>query len=382
MGGASGAAGFGAFTGDAGGTGGGSGSDAGGGAAGDASGPDAAIDSGPDLKGWTSQASFSQIVTAGGWTSTQLLVDPHAAGRVALQFQRQPGRAWFLIWENGTFSKKLEDESSANSDGAGFDALGNFYLFFRTNSDAFAARWPNANKSWDKIKLDVPLGYYPSWPPNRLSVATGSVPRIGFYAGSRLFDATGKVDLTSYLDWTVLPPAQWQPTSLDGNGFASLAFVPGSSSDFYATTSFATSLARCSASSSAVTCDELHSFAAAPSALWVTPANADLLCLRVKGANGDPELQLSTDGGKTVAKLVHPFGAQLVNVALAPSDEKTIVVWKDGLSDLQVSHDQGVTWNPTPLPEAGNTSLSGAGIDKSGTLYLLRGDALFSRSSY
>ena len=383
-GGASGAAGFGAAGtgGSSGASAGAGGQDAGGGNAGDASTADAPADAAPDLKGWTQQASFLQIVKAGGWTSKGLLVDPHAAGRLALEFQKQANQAWYLIWEKGTFSKKLEEDASVTSDGAGFDALGHFYLYYRTSADAFVAHWPNLNKSWDTIKLDVPAGYYPSWPPTQLSVAMGSLPRVGLYSSSRLFDATGKVDSAGYLSWDVLPPAQWQPSSLDGNGFSSLAFVPGKPSEFYVTTSSANSLARCTSSSTAVTCQELHGFASAPSALWLTPANPDLLCLRVKNAAGDWELRLSTDGGKTTNAIPHPFGTQFVSVALSPKDAKTIVVWKDGNTDLQVSHDQGASWNPAALPEAGNTSLSGAGIDNAGTLFLVRGDALFSRSAY
>ncbi|MEZ4221942.1 MAG: hypothetical protein R3B13_13500 [Polyangiaceae bacterium] len=381
-GGGAGIAGSGAAAGASGGNGGSAGLDAGGGAAGDGSTADSPVEAGPDLKGWTEQASFQQIVVAGGWNTQRLYVDPHTSGRVAFEFTRVAGQAWFLIWENGTFSKKLEDDSMASSDGAGFDALGHFYLYFRTNSDAFVAQWPNVNKSWDTIKLDVPTGYYPSWPPTALSVAMGSVPRVGLYSGDRVFDATGKVDSAGYLFWQVLPAVQWQPGSLDGYTFTSLDFVPGTPNDFYVTVSNGSSLARCSPSGLDVICTELQSFPSAPSALWLTPANPDLLYLRVKNAKGDSELQLSTDGGKSSTPLTPPFGAQSVNLALSPSDEKTLVAWRDGNSDLQVSHDQGVSWNPVPLPQAMNTSLTGAGIDKAGTLFLVRGDALFSRTGY
>ena len=72
---------------------------------------------------------------------------------------RRQGGPGFWIWENGAFSKGLKDDSSAYENGAGFDAKGNFYVFYGSNGlPPVLARWPNVNKSWDKFKLDPPQG--------------------------------------------------------------------------------------------------------------------------------------------------------------------------------------------------------------------------------
>ncbi len=95
-----------------------------------------------------------------------------------------------------------------------------------------------------------------------------------------------------------------------------------------------------------------------------------------------PTTSCNSDGGKTFQAIAHPFGTKHFNLALSPTDDKTLVLWTDGNTDLQVTHDRGAAWQGVPLPEAQNTSLSGAGIDATGTLFLLRGDAFSSRKTY
>lgn len=337
---------------------------------------------GAQARGWTMEADALDFAQLGALAPQALFVDPHASGRVAIEFQHAGASPWFAIWEGGVFSKTFDDATSANAELGVFDANGHFYVFYAPTSGPVIARWPNQNDAWDEVALDAPDGYYPNWPPQGMTVSLGSPVRVGLYSGATFFDATGKVDDLGLFQWGA-HVAQWSPSSLDGETWHFARFVPGESNELIVQATFSHAIASCALDGGSLTlvCTQVGALPGLATGVWMSATNPDQVLVRMAGDGGE-QLWVSHDRGANFSPLGLPAGVSHFDLAVSPVDNDTLVLWSDGLGDLHVTHDLAASWTSLPLPETNITSLSGAGIDASGTLFSLRGGELFSRPEY
>jgi hypothetical protein len=332
---------------------------------------------GPALNGWTLRIDVPAFSIQNGLSPNELFVDPHVANRVAVRFQHSATSTWFIVWDDGVFGDALTAASESNIGGAGFSGDGGFYILQDLNSGAVVHRLPTAAGSWTTFALDQGVPATSGWPPSRMDLAHGSLPRIGLFGGNTFFEATGKLNQLDLFEVAQPHQATWDPTTLDGDLWAWIRMLPERSDGFLAQSTFAKAIVDCSGTFPLV-CTQIATLPEVATGVWTTPAAPDQVLARIDATT----LLASHDAGASFASVQLPAGVANFDVGISPIDAASLVLWTNGSSDLWATHDLGATWSALPWPETTITSLSGAGVDAAGRLFLLRGGTLFSRASW
>ena len=324
---------------------------------------------------WTEHLSQTDFLVELGLPSA-MLVDPHAPARVAFVFSVAANGLG--VWDSGSFSKHWKDTDGAISPKAWqFDHLGDLYVIPDWQASSVVHYLADVD-TWVQIGLDTWPWPVPWWPPRDLAVASGPPTRVALFGTDAYYDATDKLGfalrpIDSYeVGWTPAPAlgeSIYLPTYLtDGSGEV---YGVNADGDFGHCTSQLGNLACAKSYEFGDDRDIAH--------INVTLANPDAVYVDTRDGSGVAELFASFDRGVTFDPVPLPpsASASLPLIVTSPIDAKTLVV-RVGQSAFS-THDLGATWTELSPPKG---FLSGAGIDATGTLFVLADNALLSTQDY
>jgi hypothetical protein len=324
---------------------------------------------------WTEHLSQSDFLAELGLPSA-MLVDPHAPARVAFVFSVVADGLG--IWDSGSFSKHWDDASGAISPKAWqFDHLGDLYVIPDSQASSVVHYLADAN-AWVQVGLDTWPWPVPWWPPRDLVVASGPPTRVALFGTDAYYDATDKLGFApsmmfSYqVGWTPPPPlgeSIYLPTYLtDGSGEM---YGVNADGDFGHCTSLNGTLACAKSYEFGDDRDIAH--------IAVTLANADAVYVETQDGSGVAELFASFDRGVTFDPVPLPPSpsAAFPLIVTSPIDASTLVVRMG--QGVFSTRDLGATWTELSPPKGPS---NGAGIDATGTLFVLADNTLLSTQDY
>lgn len=333
-----------------------------GGAGGSSTGGSAA---GGALPSWELRVTRLEFAQALSFAS-DLIVDPHRNDRVAIVFS---GIAEGLgVWEDGVFRNTWDTTSVVRPRSWSFDASGDLYVD-RGTFAVVAVHYIASGDTWVEVDCNSAPPWAFWWPPTRLLSAAGAGPHAALLGSGKFYDAAGAFGFFGLSQ--PLPSIDFT-----GAGGSEWAYVPDGSGDMY----FAAStgeFGRCTRTPGTMSCATISTLPAGTVRLHVIPSEPNTVYRSsIDTATGDHALSVSFNGGATFAAVPGPplEAGAVPKWEISPVNTKALVAWT--AAQVFASSDLGETWKEWPLPD--DSPLFGAGLDASGTLFVLANSELYS----
>lgn len=342
----------------------------------------------PDLHGWMRRSDALDIgVALATLAPDGLLADPATPNHLFLRATPTSTTGIFGVdWQAGALGTVLHGSELTSMPGpllwewSAMDGAGTTYgvvccfddaLFSPSNKRRLVQLRRTGAAVWSAFS-SLPNGTVntgnDTWPPKKFAISPGTTPRVLFGNETGTFwDVTGHADDAS----------SYVPYSVDTSSTpASLGIVSLVAPDLLLSAT-ASGVRRCHLGAGKIACD-------APATPWaqgeyVTALDAGagrLLVTSKDSTTFSAHGYLSLDAGLTFTPISFPT-AQVTRRSLSPIDGRIAVQSIEGT--VYTSSD-GLDWQTVLPPEGEVTSPQGMTFDAGGTLYLLYGSSLFSRT--